>query len=165
MDPLALTSEALQEPWRLWTAHLVHFGWDHALANLMALAVPALLVRRQERLRLLAAALLIAPLLSLALLPGLGGGQYRGASGLACALWAWTGQRLLQREESLSVGLLLLGGLGLKLGLEGCLGLYVLPSQAAWRPLPEAHVWGALLGLLAAAPSLLPMRRWHPRRI
>ena len=49
MDPLALTAGALREPWRLWTCHLVHFGWGHALANAFALSVPLLLAHRQDR--------------------------------------------------------------------------------------------------------------------
>lgn len=159
MDPFALTAQSLQEPWRLWTGHLAHFGSEHAQANALALAVPMVLIRRQDRLRLLAVALITAPLLGLALLPALEGAEYRGASGLACALWAWAGLHLMKRRESSSTGLLLLGGLGLKLGLEGSMGLFVLPSHPAWQPMPEAHAWGALIGLLMALPSRLVARR------
>ena len=158
MDPLALTSEALREPWRLWTGHLVHFGWEHALANTLALAVPAILVRRQDRGRLLLATLAMAPLLSLALLPGLREGQYRGASGLACALWAWVGLRLATRRESFAPGLFMLGGLALKLSLESALGACFLAAHPGWQTLAPAHTWGALLGLCLAVPGL-PVRR------
>ncbi|NWJ41215.1 MAG: rhomboid family intramembrane serine protease [Geothrix sp.] len=165
MDPLALTAEALREPWRLWTGHLVHFGWEHALANTLALAVPAILVRRQDRGRFLLATLVIAPLLSLALLPGLGDAQYRGASGLACALWAWVGLRLAMRRESVAPGLLMLGGLALKLSLESALGVCFLADHPSWQTLPPAHAWGALLGLCLTVPGFPVQRPDAARRI
>jgi rhomboid family GlyGly-CTERM serine protease len=158
MDSLALTWEALREPWRLWTGHLVHFGWEHALANLVALAVPMLLLQRRDRERLLLALLLAAPLLSFLLLPGLGQGQYRGASGLACVAWAWAGLRLASRRGSYSIGLAMLGGLALKLLLESFFGMGLLAAHPGWQPLPAAHFWGSLLGLVAAVPAL---RRRH----
>ncbi|WP_243302488.1 rhombosortase [Geothrix oryzisoli] len=158
MDPLALTAEALREPWRLWTGHLVHFGWEHALANAVALAVPWLLAERGDRGRLALPLLLIAPLLSLLLLPTLGGAEYRGASGLACALWALVGLRLTERPESAPIGRWLLAGLTLKLGLEAAFG-GVLLHPAGWSTLPAAHLWGALLGWIAA---LVPRPRPHP---
>ena len=154
MEPLALTWEALREPWRLWTGHLAHFGWEHALANLVALAVPALLLPRQERGRLLLVLLLAAPLLSLLLLPGLEQSQYRGASGLACVAWAWAGLRVAGQKESLVVGLTLLGGLALKLTVEATFGRGPLGFHPGWQNLPAAHGWGALLGLAIAVPGL-----------
>lgn len=163
MDPLALTSEALREPWRLWTGHLAHFGWEHGLANALALAVPAILLRRQDRGRLLLAILVMAPLLSLTLLPSLGEGQYRGASGLACALWAWVGLRLAGRRESVAPGLLLLGGLALKLSFESALGACFLTAHPGWQTLPPAHTLGALLGLSLAGFSF-PVHRLHATR-
>lgn len=155
MDPLALTWEALREPWRLWTGHLVHFGWEHALANLVALAVPMLLVRREARGKLLWVLLLAAPLLSLLLLPGLGQGQYRGASGLACVAWAWAGFRLLADEDSSPAGLLMLGGLLLKLAAEPVSGNCFLLHPEGWLALPAAHLWGTCLGLTCALPAHL----------
>lgn len=158
MDPLALTSEAFREPWRLWTGHLVHFGWEHAFANLVALAVPLLLACRSDRRRLAFALLAGAPLLSLFLLPSLGAAEYRGASGLACLLWALVGLRLAGRGESASVGLLMLGGLGLKVVLEAALGSSFLLRPEGWQTLPAAHALGALLGLAMGLPP-----RLHPR--
>lgn len=164
MDPLALTAEALREPWRLWTGHLAHFGWDHALANAAALAVPWILAAPRDRLRLALATAFLPPLLSLLLLPALAGAEYRGASGLACALWALAGLRLAQRRESLPTGALLLGGLLVKLVAEAALDAPLLVRPGPWQPMPRAHLGGALLGLLAALPSpggwpLRPPRR------
>jgi membrane associated rhomboid family serine protease len=152
MDPLSLTTEALREPWRLWTCHLAHFGWGHTLANAFALLVPVLLVPRNDRGRLLAVVLLAAPMLSLLLLAGLGSGHYRGASGLACVLWAWLGLRLLSTENARSVGLMMLGGLLLKLAAEtGFSGCSLLRPED-WQALPAAHLWGTFLGLTCALP-------------
>jgi len=153
MDPLALNAQALAEPWRLWTGHLAHFGLAHALANGAALGLPLLLASRRDRLRLIPVTLLLAPLLSLLLLPFLGGGQYRGASGLACALWALVGLRLCPRRESASVGLLMLGGLALKLGAEAAFGGCFLLQAEGWQTLPAAHLWGTALGLAFALPA------------
>jgi len=154
MNPLALTSEALREPWRLWTGHLLHFSWSHALTNLVAFAIPSFLAHREDRLRLGLLLLGIAPLLSLLLLPSLQGGHYRGASGLICALWAMVGLRLTRRNEARTAGFLMLGVLGLKLALEAHLGRGVISPGSGWQPLPVAHVWGTLLGLGAGAA-------WH----
>jgi len=160
MDPLTLSAEALREPWRLWTGHLVHFGWAHVLANAVALAVPWILAGPRDRRNLAWAMLLLPPLLSLLLLPGLGAAEYRGASGLACALWALVGLRLATRSASAPMGLLMLGGLGLKLAAEAALGGGVLLRPEGWSTLPAAHLWGALLGLVAALPGLNQVRRY-----
>lgn len=154
MDAFALTAEALREPWRLWTGHLVHFGWEHALANAIALAVPWILAERGDRRRLALSMVLIPPLLSLLLMPSLAGAEYRGASGLVCGFWALVGLRLTVRRESLSFGLLMLGGLALKLGAETALGRGFPLHLEGWQTLPAAHVWGALLGLSFALPRL-----------
>lgn len=147
MDPLALSVEALREPWRLWTGHFVHFGGAHALANAIALAVPWLLAASGDRRKLALAMVFIPPLLSLLLLPSLGDAEYRGASGLACALWAQAGLGLLLHRDSGPVGALLLSGLALKLMLEAALGAPFLVRAEGWQSLPQAHLWGALLGL------------------
>jgi rhomboid family GlyGly-CTERM serine protease len=151
MNPFALTPEALQEPWRLWTGHLVHFDWGHALANLVAFAIPSFLARRPDRLRLGLSLLVIAPILSLLILPDLDGGQYRGASGLLCALWALVGLRLARRQNSPMVGILMLAALALKLTFETLAERGLLATDSAWQSLPVAHLWGTLLGLAAEA--------------
>ena len=155
MDPWALTADALREPWRLWTGHLAHYGWEHALANAVALAVPLVLLPARERRRSALALLALAPALSLAILPGLGAGEYRGASGLACALWALAGLRLAGRRESAAVGLLMLAGLGIKLAAEAALGAGFLVRSDGWQTMPAAHLWGAVLGLGWALPGAL----------
>lgn len=153
MDLFTLTTAALQEPWRLWTCHLVHFGWVHALANGVALAVPWLLVDPADRARVGLALALLAPLLSLLLLLSLPPeGTYRGASGLACGLWGLAGVRLLKLRKTRVFGVALLGALAFKLVAEQGFGIGLL-QPAGWRVLPAAHGWGALLGLLAGLLS------------
>ena len=146
MNPFVLTPDALVQPWRLWTCHLVHFGAAHALLNLAALVAPFALLPARARLALGLACL--APLLSLLLLPGLEGGSYRGASGLACAAWAMAGPALFRRDRLL--GALWLAALAAKVGVEALRGTAFLAGGPGWAPLPAAHAWGALLGLLAS---------------
>jgi len=149
MSPWTLDANWAQEPWRLWTCHLAHFDVRHAVVNLAALAVPLLLVARMDRFRLGSMLLLLAPLLSLSILPFLDGGTYSGASGIACAAWACVGIRLAGRRESFSLGCLVLGLLGLKFAVEGLTGAGVLVHGGGWQTLAEAHTVGALLGLAA----------------
>jgi hypothetical protein len=103
--------------------------------------------------RVLAANALLAPALSLALLPGLGNAQYGGASGLACAAWALAGVQLARDRASRLEGFLLLGGLGLKVLAETLSGSGVLAREPGWVSLPAAHQWGMALGL-AFSPIL-----------
>ncbi|MGZ5200949.1 MAG: rhombosortase [Telluria sp.] len=73
------------EVWRLWSAHLVHFSWKHALADGVVLFSMARLAEQEFGSRRLAVTLAIAaPLISLVLLglvPALI--EYRGASAIA----------------------------------------------------------------------------------
>jgi rhomboid family GlyGly-CTERM serine protease len=152
MDLLALTAEALRQPWRLWSGHLVHHDLPHLLGNVVALAVPFAMADGRTRRILLAALFMIAPVLGVLLLPLLDGGAYRGASGLACAAWALGGGLLLYRRESRWIGAALLLLLVAKVTWEL---LWTGPPWTSvsrtWAPLPAAHVLGALLGLAAAA--------------
>ena len=75
------------ELWRLWTGHLVHFGPAHLRGDLLAFFVWAALLEAESRAALWRILLVVAPLLSLAVLfycPTLA--EYRGLSGLDCSL-------------------------------------------------------------------------------
>lgn len=154
----ALQRGALAEaPWRLWTGHLVHFGWPHALADGLALAL--LLGLRPTALRsrwLTAAAVAAAPLLSLGILglePALR--EYRGASGLVVGLAVWVGVAAWQARSLPRrwLGLLALAFVA-KLAWDALAGdrSAVLPAgvSVAW----SAHAVGALLGGAFAAAWL-----------
>jgi len=149
MNPFHLTADALQEPWRLWTCHLAHHDWRHAVDNLLALAIPFILARRRDRARLALWLFVLAPLLSLALMPYLDGGSACGISGLACAAWALVGLQLSVREDSFAVGGLMLGLLALKFGVESFTGCGVLQHGGRWQTLSKSHLFGTLLGLWA----------------
>lgn len=148
-DPWSLTEAALREPWRLWTGHLSHWSWGHALANLLALFVPLALLEAQARRRVLFGLCVLAPLLALGLLPFLAGAPYRGASGLASALWAVVGMTLVQQGKATrgpGLGLLTLLMLKLILEFRGAAS----PFLEAWHSLPWAHGLGTALGLVWA---------------
>lgn len=150
MSPWILDGNWIQEPWRLWTCHIVHYDPKHAFVNLVALALPLLLVGRTERLRCAWILLGLAPILSLSLLPFLNGGSYCGASGLACAVWAFAGIKLAGRRDSASLGCLMLGLLGLKFAVEALTGAGILIHEGGWQTLPESHAFGTLLGIAGA---------------
>lgn len=148
-DFWSLTEAAPREPWRLWTGHLSHWSWGHALANLLALFVPLALIEASARRRLLLGLSFLAPLLSLSLLPFLAGAPYRGASGLACAGWAVVGVALLrQGKATRGPGLGMLTLLAVKLVLEARGA--ATPFMEGWRSLPWAHGLGTALGLIWA---------------
>jgi len=147
LNPFVLGGAGL---WRLWTCHLVHFGVGHALLDLAALGVPFALVPARAWPRMLLGLFLVAPVLSLVLLPGLNGGTYRGASGLACAAWSMAGAALARERGTRVEGFLLLGLLGAKLMVEAWSGAAFLPGGAGWVSLPGAHRWGAVMGGLAS---------------
>lgn len=151
MEAWLLTPNALQEPWRLWTCHLAHHGWRHALDNGFALSIPLVLARGRDRGRLLLWLFLLAPALSLALLFVLDGGTFAGLSGLACAAWALVGVQLLVREDSMPVGFTMLGLLGLKIAVESMTDSGLLAHGGRWQSISDAHLLGILLGLAAGA--------------
>ncbi len=151
METWLMTSDALHEPWRLWSCHLAHHGWRHALDNFLALSIPLMLVRGKDRGRLLLWLFLLAPALSLAMLSVLDGGTFGGISGLACAAWALVGIQLLVREDSLPVGFAMLGLLGLKISVEAMTGSGLLVHDGRWQSVSESHLYGTLLGLAAGA--------------
>lgn len=141
-DPWSLDPAALAQPWRLFTGHLAHWSLGHLLSNVLAGLVPWLLMDGAERRRSRLGLALLAPLLSLALLPALGEAPYRGASGLVCALWAWAGLVRWADWE----GKALLGLLGLKVLAELLAWGSPMGAIAQWRSLAWAHLFGALLG-------------------
>jgi rhomboid family GlyGly-CTERM serine protease len=88
------------ELWRLWTAHLVHFGWSHAGWNALVFALTGGWAERlmPARTRLLYA--VAAPVIGLALLifaPALQ--RYAGLSGVAAATVALLALSRLNRPE------------------------------------------------------------------
>lgn len=118
----------------LWTCHLAHWGWEHALLNAVA-AVPPLVVMRR-RWRIVLFVLLAAPLVSVAIRAGFDG-EYRGASGLVVGMWVFAGIAARNRLMLLVVAA--------KLAAEA-LGL--MPAHEGFVTVPLAHYAGALVGLI-----------------
>ena len=140
------------EPWRLWTAHVVHVGWQHAALNLTALLLlpwifPQYPVRRFWQILWLG-----CPLLSLCLsvaLPDLL--RYAGLSGIlhgiyvSAAIHAW-----VTRSDLLVVRIFCIG-LFVKLVLEN---MMYEPSTAELIGAPvltQAHYFGVALVLMLSA--------------
>jgi len=147
----ALTQGAWSsEPWRLWTGHLVHFGAAHLRGDLLAFVVWAALLEQRDRGTLARILLLAAPLLSLALLAGYPSlGQYRGLSGLDCALVvALIGERGFRTARFPWLGPVCLAAFGLKCVYELRVGhaLFAPDLGGGAKLLPMAHVLGAVLG-------------------
>ena len=147
--------QALRQPWRLWSAALVHFSPTHLAANVLGCAVVAAfglaarLPRRQAVAWLVAwplghAALSVQPLLLH--YGGLSGVLHAGVAVAALHL-AWRGCGHRQ-----AIGAAVLAGLAVKVVLEQPLAG---PTQAmpGWdiRIAPLAHLTGAAAGLLCGA--------------
>jgi rhomboid family GlyGly-CTERM serine protease len=146
--------------WRLWTAHLVHFSWQHAISDTLVLFAATTYACRLGRPRLAWAALAIgAPVISLALLlavPEMS--EYRGASGLALMMVVLCGA--LKWPSASRNGRLLLAALGVGVLAKTVAEAYGATTGAAGLPLDVAVAWQAhAVGALCAAPLAM----WHWR--
>ena len=151
--------ELLGAPWRLASAHLVHYSFQHWLMDALAFLVLALACGTRAPRRTLATLALAAPAISLAVLaflPDLE--RYRGLSGLDSALF---GLCLgLELRASRSPRILLAGALFLaKLAFELASGqaLFVDGAALGFTPVPLAHALGALVGLASSLLSPSPL--------
>lgn len=155
MNLLSLTPAAADEWWRLWTGHLVHWDGAHLWLNALAFAAPACLLDARTRRVLLAAIFAAAPAVSAVILTVPRLQEYRGASGLALALWAAAAVVLISRGDR-SAGFVVAALTAAKLSLEAS-------SVALWKlefqSLPEAHVAGAVAGLVIGLAVTAAERR------
>jgi rhomboid family GlyGly-CTERM serine protease len=147
-DLFALTAAASRgELWRLWTGHLVHYDIAHVVTNAIAIAVPLALVDRRNRRAILLSLILIAPAISLVLLAGAHFDEYRGASGLALAVWVASALSLLRarnaRDRCTGGALLVIAAAKLLAEMAGVGHVW---ERVA--PLPLAHVAGAIAGMM-----------------
>lgn len=157
-----------QEPWRVFTGHLVHLNWPHALVNALALLIvarlfaPDLSARRQVAVLLVAA---VSISIGLAVLyPSIA--WYRGMSGVIHALFfagatLWLARARPWSARSLWLPAALVVGGWIKVMLEQPSG-DVLP-HAEWlgaAVVPQAHLIGAACGsALGLAFALADRRR------
>jgi rhomboid family GlyGly-CTERM serine protease len=151
------------ELWRLWTGHLVHFSASHAGADGLAMVALGLLaeplIGSRRYARVLAGGAFAISLGLLALAPGLH--EFRGASGLA-VLSAVLGGVLAWRRYPASRPMLCCAALALASktlweAFAHTAAFTDLPAgvEVAW----QAHLLGALLGVLAASARRLPLQR------
>ena len=140
------------ELWRLFTAHLTHFGPNHLNWNLAVFLVLGCATERQSRPRF-AAALAFA---TAAITPALWLWQpqfdlYRGLSGLDCALvglFAASLGRHGPRSATVS-GALVLAALAAKCTVELVTARTVFATGDTFAPVPLAHAVGLLAGCTA----------------
>jgi rhomboid family GlyGly-CTERM serine protease len=147
-------TQAIEQPWRWWTAAFVHWSEVHLAANLMGLAVVAVLGRVAAVPTPMALAWLASwPLLHLALMSQPALLRYGGLSGVLHAGVAVVAVWLLARWPGRGrwAGAALLLGLALKLVLEK--PWWAGPQATTgfdFAVAPQAHVSGAVCGLLCA---------------
>jgi rhomboid family GlyGly-CTERM serine protease len=140
------------EVWRLWTGHLVHFSWKHALADGIVLAAMARLAEQEFGSRRLACTLAVAaPVISLVMLlfvPALY--EYRGASAIAVVVGVVAAAALWRDERWHAFVILAASAYVLKTimdALSADVGSSILPAgvNGMW----QAHACGAIAGAVA----------------
>ena len=159
---------AASQPWRWWSAALVHWSEMHLAGNLVALAVVAALGRvARVPLQVTLAWLASWPLLHLALLLRPELAHYGGLSGLlhAGAAAAATYLALYAPPKQRWIGWLILLGILAKILWEAPWGP-VLRHQAGWdiAVAPLAHATGAVLGIACTLLALAMSPRTKTRR-
>ena len=120
----------------LWTCHLLHWSWQHALLNAIA-ALPPLFAMRRRKWQLVRFVLFAAPVIALTVRMGFAG-EYRGASGVVVAMWVYAA--VVTRAGPM---LLVIAA---KLAAEA-LGLA--PAHEGFVTVALAHYAGATVGLIA----------------
>lgn len=123
----------------LWTCHLAHWGWQHALRNGVAAVPPLMVMSRRARWQIVLFVLLAAPLVSVVIRAGFDG-EYRGASGLVVGMWVYAGIAARNR--------LMLVAVAAKLAAEA-LGL--MPAHEGYVTVALAHYAGATAGVIGGA--------------
>ena len=147
---------ASSQPWRAWSAAIVHLSALHLAANLAGVALVAALgfVARVPR-RSVLAWFVAWPLTHLALLARPDLVHYAGLSGVLHAGVAVVAVHLIATARGLrrAIGLALLGGLALKVASETPWAAQALRHPAGWdiAIAPFAHASGLVAGALASA--------------
>ena len=167
---LTCTREGLLrgELWRLLSGPLVHASPGHAARDLLTLTVLGVLWERvigRRYLALLALGTVLPALGSLVWDPGLR--LYLGLSGLAYAVLAAGLTRQWVQGEPRQRGLLVLVALcvTVKVVAELASGELLLPlgHPTGARPIPAAHLAGAIVGLVAGLVRFREVAGFSPR--
>jgi rhomboid family GlyGly-CTERM serine protease len=156
---------AWHEPWRAWTAALVHLSALHLAANLAGAALVGALGYVARVLRRSVLAWLVAwPLTHLALLARPDLSQYAGLSGVLHAGVAVVAVHLVATARGLrrAIGAALLAALALKVAGETPWAAEALRHPAGWdiAIAPFAHASGLVAGTVASALAEA-IGRWY----
>ena len=168
-DWLAFDRQAIGsgQLWRLWTAHVVHFSGQHALADAAVLLLAGALAEREIGARRLGMGLALgAPFISLGLFLGTPDLlHYRGASGIA-VMAAFLAGASLWRTSPAHRALLALLSLGfvMKTACEAfgvSADLAGLPQHVAvaWQAHVLGAIWGGLTAFTGSPTAIHPCRR------
>lgn len=139
------------ELWRLLSAHITHLGWVHLGLNATALLLLALLFERYWLAQdLVVGGVFVAIGTSLALYyihPAIQ--WYVGLSGVMHGWFVIASVRMTLAKHR--YGWLLLGAISLKIAYELIWGPPTHTQLLGGQVIEEAHLWGALTGLLYVA--------------
>lgn len=154
------------ELWRLWTAHLVHFSSAHLFWDVAIFLLVGTVAEKEFGTgNTLLLSMLGMPLLSMGLLlltPDLV--RYRGISGLATLSALASATALWERQPKLRATLLVLGlGLYAKTILDAsAVGPTLTSLPQGVKVVWQAHLIGAVMGLVGARSRLLPALNRRP---
>ncbi|UUM28605.1 rhombosortase [Acinetobacter colistiniresistens] len=146
----------LDEFWRIWTAHWVHVGWIHFLLNMMAFACLPFIFPHVRNWHLGALLLILPPFISLIFyfyLPYVD--AYAGLSGVLHGLYTAVGVVYLQYKNERKFAILVLALIAAKLIWENTFGQTGTAQLIGSPVLTEAHLIGAIGGLLCGMAYLL----------
>ncbi len=163
---------AAGELWRVFSGHWVHWSDPHLLWDVATFAVLGAACERRARGHFLACVAGSALAISLWLWLWAQSARldaYAGLSGIDSALFAWLAVDVARerwREGHLAAGALLatlFAAFALKVGFELATGAPLFVSQLGpgVQPVPAAHLVGAAVGVLVAAP--IAQRRYSRR--
>ena len=163
-------ARAWREPWRAWTAAVVHLSAFHLVVNLVGTALVAALGWYARVPRSTTTAWLVAwPLTQFGLLARPDLLHYAGLSGVLHAGTACVGWQLAAhaRGQRRAIGVLVIAGLAIKVASESPWDA-ALRSPAGWdiATAPFAHASGLVAGLAAAivCDAIARLRRRSPKR-
>lgn len=143
-------SESLwNEPWRLWTAHVVHVGWMHAALNLTALGLLAWIFPEYPPRRFWLLLCLGSPILSVLIyfsLPDLQ--RYAGLSGILHGIYISAAIHAFLSHSDRLVATILCLGLTIKLIVENTIVGHSTAELIGAPVLTQAHYLGVAIALL-----------------
>ena len=149
----------LNEFWRLWTAHWVHVGWMHFLLNMLAFICLPFIFPQVRNWQVIALLVILPPFISLTFyfyLPYID--AYAGLSGVLHGLYSAVGLAYLQYQNERKFTLFVLTVMVLKLGWEHTFGQMGTAKLIGSPVLTEAHLIGAIGGVLCGLGYLFMMK-------